>query len=536
VDDTACNLCAINLVKFFQDGKLDVEAFQHTVRVFVTAQNAIVQKADYPTSKITENSHNLRPIGLNYGNLGGLLMRLGYGYDSDEGRAIAARLASLMTGYAYSVSAKLAARVGPFASFHDNSQAMLAVMRMHRVETSNICQRWNLSKDPLGVDTESMKVWNEVIELGEKYGFTISQATLQAPLGTLSFLLQADTTGIEPAFSLVSYKSLVGGGHERLVNKSIKPALQNLGYPDKDIGEICDFVERNGYVEGAPGLDSTHLPVFDCASPIGPSQRHLPPMAHIKMLAAIQPLITCAQSKTINLPESTTVQEVADLYMESWKLGLKSVTIYRNGSKRSQPLSAKSEEAKKEEKAETGIANKRRPMPVDCQGSRHRFEINGHKGYIVMNEYPDGSLGEVFLRLGKSGSTIGSLIDGFTQLLSIALQYGVPLDGLIRSFIHTKFEPAGFTTNPNIRFTDSLYDYLFKVFDLKYYEGINSGLNGHAESAEEVHESEPPSDRSSMRPPVMSLDAPSCGQCGAIMRQNGACYICDTCGHSSGCS
>jgi ribonucleoside-diphosphate reductase alpha chain len=261
-------------------------------------------------------------------------------------------------------------------------------------------------------------------------------------------------------------------------------------------------------------------------------------MAHIKMLAAIQPLITCAQSKTINLPESTTPQEIAGLYMESWKLGLKSVTIYRNGSKKSQPLSTKAEkEPNNEVEKDLKVIAVRRVMPVDCVGSRHRFEIAGHKGYIVMNEYPDGTLGEVFLKLGKSGSTMGSLIDGFTQLLSIALQHGVPLQNLINSFIHTKFEPAGYTLNPDIRFTDSLYDYLFKLLDLKYFDGANSGINGHHEmETEMVPESEPTSDRPSMRPPTLSLDAPPCGNCGAIMRRNGACYLCDSCGHSSGCS
>jgi ribonucleoside-diphosphate reductase alpha chain len=537
VDNTACNLCAINLVKFFDGNQFDVEKFGHTIRVFVTAQNAIISKADYPTEIIKENSHQLRPIGLNYGNLGALLMRLGYGYDSDEGRVIAARLASLMTGFAYDASAKLAARVGPFPKFGENSKAMLDVMRMHRVETSNICRRWNQDTDPLGLDTESMKLWNNVIELGEKFGFTVSQATLQAPLGTLSFLLQADTTGIEPAVSLVSYKSLVGGGYEKLINKSLGIALKNLGYSDDKVRTICEYVEKNGFIEGAPDFNPNHLSIFDCALPAGPTERHLQPMAHVKMLAAIQPMITCAQSKTINLPESTTPQEIADLYMESWKLGLKSVTIYRNGSKKSQPLSTKSSDQEKKAEEESVVVAERRPMPVDCKGSRHRFEIGGHKGYIVMNEYPDGTLGEVFLKLGKSGSTMGSLIDGFTQLLSIALQHGVPLENLINSFIHTKFEPAGMTLNPEIRFTDSIYDYLFKLLDLHYFDGANSGINGHHDvEAADASDSAPVSDRPSMKPPVMSLDAPSCGQCGAIMRRNGSCYLCDTCGHSSGCS
>jgi ribonucleoside-diphosphate reductase alpha chain len=441
VDNTACNLCAINLTKFFDGRKFLADRFEQSVRLFVTAQNAIVGKAEYPTEAITEGSFALRPIGLNYGNLGSLLMRLGYGYDSDEGRAIAAQMASFMTGLAYSVSAKLAARTQPFPEFEKNKRSMLGIMRMHQEADASVLAQWSLLKDPLDGEVLRLtaEVWKDVISLGEKFGYTISQATLQAPLGTISFLMGMDTTGIEPAFSLVTYKSLVGGGKMKLVNGTVRDALNNLGYRPADVEETCKYIEDNGYIEGAPGLLSDHLPVFDCAMSAGPSKRHLTPLAHLRMMAAIQPLITCAMSKTVNLEESTTPEEIADLYMEGWKLGLKCVALYRDGCKKSQPLSTN------EEKPKTLLSTgERRHMPEDCQGHRHRFEIDGHKGYIVMNEYPDGKLGEVFLKFGKNGSTMGGLIDGFTQLLSVALQYGVPLDKLVRSFIHTKFEPSGF--------------------------------------------------------------------------------------------
>ena len=534
VDNTACNLCAVNLTKFFDDrNRFLPERFEQAVRLFVTAQNAIIGKAEYPTEAITEGSHALRPIGLNYGDLGSLLMKMGFGYDSDKGRAVAAQLASLMTGQAYLVAAKLAARTQPFPEFEKNKRDMLGIMRMHQEADAGILFRWDLTKDPLdgAVLDLTGEVWNDVISLGEKFGYTISQATLQAPLGTVSFLMGMDTTGIEPAFSLVSYKSLVGGGTMKLVNGTIHGALKNLGYGSAEVEEICGYVEDNGYVEGAPGFRVEHLPVFDCAMASGPSKRHLTPLAHLKMMAAIQPLITCAMSKTVNLSKSATPEEVADLYMEGWKLGLKCVALYRDGCKKSQPLSIKEDRGSLE--VLPGKAE-RRHMPEDCDGRRHRFEIDGHKGYIVMNEYPDGTLGEVFLKFGKNGSTMGGLIDGFTQLLSVALQYGVPLDKLVRSFIHTKFEPSGFTRNPHVRFADSLYDYIFKVLDVRYFGGVNSGLDARMSDSEP--DSEPPGlDKLSMRP-TMSASGPPCGHCGNITRRNGACFLCESCGQTTGCS
>ena len=532
VDNTACNLCAVNLTKFFDGKSFLAERFEQVVRLFVTAQNAIVDRAEYPTEAITEGSHALRPIGLNYGDLGSLLMKLGYGYDSNEGRAVAAQMASLMTGQAYLVSAKLAARTQPFPEFEKNKRDMLGIMRMHQEADEAILSRWGLMEDPLrrAVLDLTGDVWRDVISLGEKFGYTVSQATLQAPLGTISFLMGMDTTGIEPAFSLVTYKSLVGGGKMKLVNGTVHNALKNLGYGDPDIRDICAFIEDNGHIEGSPGFNPKDLPIFDCAMAAGPSKRHLTPIAHLRMMAAIQPLITCAMSKTVNLLESTTPEEIADLYMEGWKLGLKCIALYRDGCKKSQPLSVKKDDGP----LETSLRAQRRHMPEDCDGRRHRFEIDGHKGYIIMNEYPDGTLGEVFLKFGKNGSTMGGLIDGFTQLLSVALQYGVPLDKLVRSFIHTKFEPSGFTRNPHVRFADSLYDYIFKVLDVRYYGGVNSGLDARLLDAQPDSE-DPVSDRLSMRP-TMSASGPPCGTCGNITRRNGACFLCESCGQTTGCS
>jgi ribonucleoside-diphosphate reductase alpha chain len=536
VDNTACNLAAINLTKFFDGHRLVFDKLAHVVRVLVTAQNAIINSAEYPTKIIKENSVNLRPIGLNYGNLGSLIMKLGYGYDSDEGRAVAARTASLMTGLAYLTSAKLASKVGPFPAFNENRDDMFSVIQKHVAADANICNRWGLEKDPLGAENQSAFVWKEVLDLGKKYGYSVSQATLQAPLGTLSFLMEMDTTGIEPMFSLVSYKSLVGGGTLKLVCSAVKDALLNLGYSETEAVSICKYVEDFDSIEDAPGFNSAHLPVFDGSMSSGKSERCLTPMAHVKMLAAIQPLITCAISKTVNLPETSTVDEISDIYMEAWKLGVKCIALYRDKCKMSQPLASKLESVPV---SNTQPKELRRRLPPDVFGHRHRFTIGGSKGYLMMNEYPDGTLGEVFLKLGKTGSTVAGLIDGFTQLLSLALQYGVPLDKMIRSFVHTKFDPAGYTDNPNIRFTDSLYDYLFKILDTRYYDGSNSGLLNQATLHSELEDGHKEEVSFALPPPpfpTTNMSAPVCSSCGSITRRVGTCYMCLTCGTSTGCS
>ena len=550
VDNTACNLCAINLTKFFEGKNFLHERFDQSVRLFVTAQNAFIAKAEYPTKEITENSIKLRPIGLNYGDLGALLMNLGHGYDSNEGRAVAARLASLMTGTAYMVSAKLAARVGAFEEYERNRGAMLNIMHMHSDADARILEHFGLKNDPISEEIveQSAELWADVIQLGEKFGYSVSQTTLQAPLGTISFMMGMNTTGVEPAFSLVSYKTLVGGGVMKMVNSGVRDALTNLGYSPKVVNDICNYVEIKDYIEGAPGLKPDHLPVFDCAMASGPSQRYITPLAHLQMLSAIQPLITCSISKTVNLPKETTAEEIASIYMEAWKLGVKCVALYRDGCKWSQPLATSKEKIEHKEESVTAvhevqastevIINHRRHMPADVDGKRHRFEISGHKGYIQMNEYADKTLGEVFLKLGKSGSTMAGLIDGFTQLLSIALQYGVPLEKLIRSFVHTKFEPSGITRNPDIRFADSLFDYLFKLLDLRYYGGVHSGLAERKAYIESQNSgmSLPPDRDSEPAESKSSIDAPPCSNCGTLTQRNGTCHLCPSCGTTTGCS
>jgi ribonucleoside-diphosphate reductase alpha chain len=559
IDNTACNLCAVNLTKFFDGRKFMGSRFEQAVRLFSTSQMAIIDKADYPTDEIAHNSHKLRPIGTNYGDLGALLMKLGYGYDSNEGRAVAAQMASLMTGMVYVTAAKLAARVGAFPDYEANREDMLRVMKMHQEADANITKRWQLESSPTGDDvvSTSAEAWHEAISLGEKYGYSISQASLQAPLGTISFLMGMSTTGIEPAFSLVSYKSLVGGGLMKIVNSGVRDALVGLGYAEDQIESIYKYVEDSKHgIEGAPGLKDEHLAVFDCAMPAEQGTRYLSPMAHIKMMAAIQPLITCAMSKTVNLPNEVTADEIAKIYEESWRLGLKCIALYRDGCKASQPVSTKKEkeptppiEKLISEAKATGA--RREKLPHEVVSWRHKFEIDGYKGYIIVGEYPDGRPGEVFLKLGKPGSTISGLIDGFTQLMSIALQYGVPLPKLIQSFIDTRFEPAGMTQNKHIRFAKSLYDYLFKVLDVRYYGGHHSGLK---EKLDAMKATEPPPaidvregmskdpDSSThavveeVHAPKRNLGGPPCARCGSLTQRNGSCYLCTSCGTTTGCS
>jgi ribonucleoside-diphosphate reductase alpha chain len=560
VDNTACNLCALNLTKFFDGRVFNLERFRQATRVFSVSQMAIVAKAEYPTDAITKNSHKLRPIGTNFGDLGALLMKLGYGYDSDEGRSVAARMASFMTAITYATSAKVAARVGAFHDFEKNRDDMLRIMRMHQEADSRIVERWG-GRSPIGDDvvSQSAEAWREAVALGERYGYNISQATLQAPLGTISFLMEMSTTGIEPAIALVSYKSLVGGGAMKLVPSCVRESLVNLGYADDQVTAICKHIERTDTIEGAEDLKDEHLPMFDCALPSGDGVRYLTPMAHIKMMSAIQPLITCAQSKTVNLPRSATVEDIADIYRESWRLGIKCVALYRDGCKASQPVSTRkdSDDIDPDEGQDPAprLAAVREKMPTDVPGWRHKFTIDGYSGYLQVNEYPDGRPGEMFVKLGKSGSTTSGLIDGFAKLFSISIQHGVPLPGLISSFVDTRFEPAGITNNPDIRLTNSLYDYIFKYLDVKYHGGEHSGLaeriagraaqSLHPESLNEGISRSVDSDFSIPAAPLVpsvkavsrkSLDAPPCGRCGAITQRNGSCYLCPGCGQTTGCS
>lgn len=512
IDNTACNLCALNLTKFFSGGEnhgFDQDSFAHSVRLFSTAQMAIVGKAEYPTEAIRKNSLRLRPIGTNYGNLGALLMSMGYGYDSEQGRAVAARMASLMTGLVYLNSAAVASRIGPFDAFSENRDAMLQVMRMHRDANQQILSKCGLQVDPLGnAGLTSVLLWRQLIALGEEHGYNVSQATLQAPLGTISFLMGMSTTGIEPAFALVSNRSLVGGGTLRQVNQAVWGALTNLGYSEHEIGLIRAHLETTGTLEG---VREEHLSIFDCAIPGSPGGRCLTPLSHIKMMAAIQPLITCAMSKTVNVSKSTTVDEVATIYQTAWSLGLKCVALYRDGCKVSQVLTTITPEQGPDPTVE-----RRRRLADDVTGWRHKFSIGGFDGYAIVNHYEDGSPGEVFVKLGKSGSTVAGLLDGFTKLLSLALQYGVPLQHLVGSFVDTRFEPSGFTRNPAIRSCSSLYDYLFRLLGKRYLSSETVTI-----SPETIKS---------------TLEAPPCLRCGGLTQRNGTCYVCTVCGQPTGCS
>ncbi len=544
VDDSACNLCAINLTKFFDGRKFVPERFEQATRLFSTSQMAIVAKADYPTDAIRENSLKLRPIGTNYGDLGALIMNLGFSYDSDEGRAVAARMASLMTGIVYRTSAKLAARIGAFADFEKNREDMLQIMKMHKEADSKIVDRWHLKKDPIGDDVVQLtaSVWDDVIQLGEIHGYSVCQASLEAPLGTISFLMGMSTTGVEPAFSLVSYKSLVGGGSMKLVNSGVREALVNLGYSAEMADGICKFIVDNDTIEGAPGLKDEHLPVFDCAMPSKDSDRYLSPLSHIKMMAAIQPLITCAISKTVNLPESIRVDEIAKIYEESWRLGLKCIALYRDKCKASQPLATKS--TKDEQANQTGHrivikevpVTKREKLPADITGWRHEFNIDGYKGYLQVNEYPDGRPGEMFLRLGKSGSAMNGLTDSLTKMCSIGLQYGIPLSKLVNSFSDTRFEPHGMTQNKDVRFAKSIVDYVFRVMARRY--GISNSVTDDHSTIDMSKETD--TDEFQIVPIEMkskvSLDGPPCNNCGGMTHRNGSCFLCGSCGNTTGCS
>ncbi len=522
VDDSACNLCAINLTKFFGStfDSFNSDMYSHVVRLFSFAQMAICCKADYPTQKIEENSKKLRPIGLNYGNLGALLMNLGYGYDSDDGRAVAARLASLMTANVYLLAAELASYAGAFPEYQRNSGAMLSVMAMHKLADKSVS---NTSQVVKKTDQLSQSTWEKVINLGSVNGFFVQQATLMAPLGTISFLMGMDTTGMEPPLCLVSYKQLIDGSTLKLVNSTVNGALKNLGYEQSEIDSITDHISKTGGVVGSI-IKERDISVFDCALSPSAGGRSLTPMAHVAMLAAIQPHITCAMSKTVNLPESATVEDIESIYMSAWKMGVKCIALYRDKCKAAQPvltsLSVK----------EVRNNPVRLKLPTDVKSKRHKFNIGGTDGYIITGDYDDGSLGEVFLKVGKQGSTILGLLDGFTQLLSISIQYGVPVQKIIQSFVGTKFEPSGMTNNKKIRFSSSIYDYLMKYLDKEYF-------NGEYTSGDTLFDESVSDSKKSTVEPVKkdTISSPPCNRCGSLTERVGTCHMCKNCGSTTGC-
>ena len=474
LNDTACNLASLNLMKFVrEDGEFDVDAYRYACKLTITAQEILVDNASYPTPQIEENSHRFRPLGLGYANLGALLMSRGLAYDSEEGHSYAAALTAIMTGEAYRQSAEIARdHGGPFREYTINERPMLRVMEKHR----NAAYRIPEGKVPKELVDGARVTWDEAVEMGRQHGYRNAQASVLAPTGTIAFMMDCDTTGIEPDIALVKYKKLVGEGFLKIVNNTVPLALKKLGYAPEQVEEIVRYVDERETIEGAPGLKPEHLPVFDCAFKPVNGERSIHYMGHVRMMAAVQPFISGAISKTVNMPEAATPDDIAGVYSEGWKLGLKAIAIYRDGSKRSQPLStgkkkddaaevsAAVEQLRRELEAARAEASKphRRRLPAERTAVTHKFEIAGHEGYITVGLYPDGQPGEIFLKMAKEGSTVSGLMDSFATAISLSLQYGVPLRDLVSKFAHVRFEPSGFTGNSEIPIAKSIVDYIFR--------------------------------------------------------------------------
>jgi ribonucleoside-diphosphate reductase alpha chain len=551
LDDTACNLASLNLMRFFDaDTGFDVESFKHTCEVVISGMEIIVGNASYPTPTIGANSHKFRPLGIGYANLGALLMARGLPYDSDSGRDYAAAITALMSAASYAQSARIAEAMGPFSEFEKNRQSMLRVMRKHREAVKKV----DAAHVPLDLLQAAKRSWDEVVDLGEKHGLRNSQISVLAPTGTIAFMMDCDTTGVEPDIALVKYKKLVGGGMIKIVNNTVPAALKRLGYDKEQIREIVEYIDENDTIEGAPALKKEHLPVFDCAFKPAKGARSIHYMGHLKMLSAVQPFISGAISKTINMPEESTSEDILQAYVEGWQMGLKAVAIYRDNCKRSQPLSTK-KDVKEEAAAAVPLQERRavrRKLPDERQAITHKFSVNDHEGYLTVGLYEDGTPGEIFLVMAKQGSTISGLMDSLATAISIALQYGVPLQTLVDKFSHTRFEPSGFTKNPEIPIAKSITDYIFRWLASKFLSREDKFAAGVILRDDLIQE--PPASlpllgggRLDTVAQAISVetakvtflyqqDAPSCHDCGSIMVRNGSCYKCLNCGSTSGCS
>ncbi len=557
LDDSACNLASLNLMKFrSREGDFDVEAFKHATDITILAQEITVDNASYPTKAIERNSHDYRPLGMGYANLGALLMSRGLPYDGDEGRNYAAAITALMQGECNLMSSRIAKEVGPFAGYARNEEPMLNVMRMHQAEAAKI--RRDGVPDELYIAAQA--VWKEVQSHGKEWGFRNGQVTVLAPTGTIGFLMDCDTTGVEPDIALVKYKKLVGGGVIKIVNQTVPEALRNLKYSDSQVKDILAYIEAHDTIEGAPHLKTEHLPVFDCAFKPMNGSRSIHYMGHIRMMGAVQPFLSGAISKTVNLPNDASVEDIMQAYIESWKLGLKAVAIYRDGCKRSQPLSTNLD-ADGKPKAAKPV---RRRLPDEREAITHKFSIAGHEGYITVGKFEDGTPGELFITMSKEGSTVSGLMDSFATGISLALQYGVPLKVLVNKFSHSRYEPSGITNNPEVRFAKSITDYIFRWLALKFLpageRGAAEAHDGPAPAVETTHAAKtvgaapaapaaPSHTHSHPKPEEVSAadkrdqavfqtqaDAPPCPECGTIMVRNAACYKCLNCGSTSGCS
>jgi len=553
LDDSACNLASLNLMKFRNDDdEFDIEAFRAAVDITILAQEITVDNASYPTKPIERNSHDYRPLGLGYANLGALLMSRGLPYDGESGRNYAAVITALMQGEANLMSSKIAKEVGPFRGYARNEEPMLKVMKMHQTEAAKI-KREGVS-DELFIAAQS--VWKEVQTHGKEWGFRNGQVSVLAPTGTIGFLMDCDTTGVEPDIALVKYKKLVGGGVIKIVNQTVPHALKHLKYSESQVKDILAYIEAHDTIEGAPHLKQEHLTVFDCAFKPMNGTRSINYMGHIRMMAAVQPFLSGAISKTVNLPHEATVEDIMQAYIESWKLGLKAVAIYRDGCKRSQPLSTNL--AADGKAAAVKLA--RRRLPDEREAITHKFSIAGHEGYITVGKFEDGTPGEVFITMSKEGSTVSGLMDSFATAISLAFQYGVPLKVLINKFSHSRYEPSGITNNPEVRFAKSITDYIFRWMALKFLpagergtaelaEGVeltpkaavapaapapvHAHTHAHSHKVAEVHTESEKREKSVF---VTQSDAPPCPECGTIMVRSAACYKCLNCGTSSGCS
>lgn len=529
LDNSACNLSSINLMRFLDDqGRFSHERFRAAVDIMILAQEILVDRASYPTPAIGMNSHKYRPLGLGYANLGALLMTCGLPYDSDQGRALASALTAMMTGEAYHMSARMAERRGPFEGYENNRGPMLQVMKKHRGHLDKI----NSSLVEPELLAVCHRVWGDALALGEKVGYRNAQATVIAPTGTIGFMMDCDTTGVEPDLALVKYKRLVGGGTMRIVNRSVGRALSRLGYTPDEVAELEAFIEKNGHLEGA-ALKPEHLVVFDCALVPKGGSRSITYQGHIKMLAAVQPFVSGSISKTVNVPSSAGADEIYNLYVDAWKLGLKAVAVYRDGSKAVQVLSTGDTQS-----GPAAAKAKRRRLPDERQAITHKFEIAGHEGYITVGMFEDGTPGEIFITMAKQGSTVSGLMDAFATAISLALQHGVPLNTLVDKFSHLRFEPSGFTSNPQIPTAKSVMDYMFRWLEGKFLgpDGQVRSYAGHAASVTNHAPTEPAKAVVAFGGKRSLDDAPLCHHCGDPMTRNGSCYKCETCGETSGCS
>jgi ribonucleoside-diphosphate reductase alpha chain len=555
LDNSACNLASLNLMRFLDDdGNFDVGSFKHAVEIVFTAQEIVVGESDYPTEKIGENARQYRQLGIGYANLGALLMARGLPYDSDQGRAWAGAITAIMTGWAYRTSARIAEVAGPFEGYAPNADAMLRVMRKHRAAAEEI----DPELVPEGMLSAAKQSWDEAVALGERHGYRNAQASVLAPTGTIGLMMDCDTTGIEPELALVKTKKLVGGGTMQFVNQTVPRALAKLGYSDNEIEDIVGYIAEHNSVVDAPHLKTEHHAVFDTA--MGAQPIHY--MGHVRMMGAAQPFISGAISKTVNMPEEATVEEVEQLFVESWKLGLKAVAIYRDNCKVAQPLSADKKKKAEEPEATTLAHPVRKRLPMSRPSITTSFQVGDAEGYINAGSYPDDGLGEIFLKTSKQGSTLSGVMDAFAIAVSLGLQYGVPLEAFVSKFINTKFEPSGMTNDPDIRFATSLVDYVFRRLALDHLPiEVREGLaiksieerkveaqeklgelpTGSASTQEDPVETGPVTatpQRIDMgeKPSARTLDAPLCYQCGSRMQPAGSCYVCSTCGSTSGCS